>query len=267
MPRLASIIRASGLPVLSAMTVLAACGGAGDRSVETEPTASPDTTINRAATSAKPPAEPVGDQTSDDKSQPDEPHFVCPEGGLDAVIALQGSVDQGHQPWRLSAPDVAAACTFGIPGTSVEPAGVNRYHVTQAASGDSVIVDLAQPLGPDGIWVVSRVTNRPATTAGVAPCTANAILPATRQALEAGGIRITEVIVRNCENGYARVTAVPDNGTCGEAGGSCFEQEQVFLTAAGAGWTYLTSGTGISCATDDDLFPALLAACEGLGLR
>ena len=63
------------------------------------------------------------------------------------------------------------------------------------------------------------------------------------------------------------MTAVAENGTCGEAGGSCFESEQVFLTASDAGWTYLTSGTGISCATDTDLFPALLAACEGLGLR
>ena len=90
----------------------------------------------------------------------------------------------------------------------------------------------------------------------------------TRQALEAdGGIQIIGVIVRDCQNGYARVTAVPDNGTCGEAGGSCLENEQVFLATTGAGWSYLTSGTGISCATDDDLFPALLTACEGLGLR
>lgn len=149
------------------------------------------------------------------------------------------------------------------PDTSIDSAA------TSANPGESVIVDLAQPLGPDGIWVVTSVTTSPpTTTADGAPCTANAILPATRQALEAdGGIQITGMIVRDCQNGYARVTAVPDNGTCGEAGGSCFENEQVFLTTTGAGWGYLTSGTGISCATDDDLFPALLAACEGLGLR
>ena len=31
-------------------------------------------------------------------------------------------------------------------------------------------------------------------------------------------------------------------------------------------WSYLTSGSGISCA-DDDIGPALSAACAGLGLR
>ncbi|HET6684982.1 MAG TPA: hypothetical protein VFH02_00505 [Jiangellaceae bacterium] len=268
--RVPSIIRASALPILVAATVLAACGGgAGDRSVERAQTVSPDASTTDTTASAESPAVPAGDPASADQSQPDEPRFVCPEGGLDEVIALQASVDQGHQPWRLSAPDVAAACTLGISGTSVEPAGVNRYHVTHAASGESVIVDLAQPLGPDGIWVVTSVTTSPpATTAGAASCTASAMLPATRQALEAGGgIQITEVIVRECQNGYARVTAVPDNRTCGEPGGSCFENEQVFLTSTGDAWSHLTSGTGISCATDDDLFPALLAACEGLGLR
>ena len=198
MPRLPSIIRASTLSILSAATVLAACGAAGDRSVDTGRTVSPDTSIDRAATSAKPPAEPVGRSADARPSDPDDVRFVCPEGGIDEISALQDSVDQGHQPWRLSAPDVAAACTLGIPGTSVEPAGVNRYQVTDAATGESVIVTLAQPLGPDGIWVVTSVTAGPsATTAAAAPCDAAAMLPVTGEAIDPdGGIHITSMIVR-----------------------------------------------------------------------
>jgi hypothetical protein len=269
MSRHPSITRASALAILAAATVVAACGGAGRRSLDAASPASTDTTTNSAAKGAAPSAGAAGDPASADRSQADEQRFTCPDGGLDEVIALQSSVDEGHQPWRLSAPDVAAGCTLGISGTSVEPAGVNRYRVTHAATGESVVVDLAQPLGPDTIWVVTGVaTSQSAPIAEAAPCTAEAILPATRQALEPdGGIEITDVIVRECQNGYARVTTVSDNGTCGEPGGTCVENEQVFLTAAGSGWSYLTSGTGISCATDYDLFPALLAACEGLGLR
>ena len=44
------------------------------------------------------------------------------------------------------------------------------------------------------------------------------------------------------------------------------DTEQVFLRADGENWTYLTSGTGISC-TDTDLEPDLASACEALGLR
>ena len=77
---------------------------------------------------------------------------------MDEAEALQRAVDEGHQPWWLSAPDVAAACTFGIPGTAVEPAGTNRYRVGHPSSGQSAIVEVAQPLDPNGIWVVTSVT-------------------------------------------------------------------------------------------------------------
>jgi hypothetical protein len=87
---------------------------------------------------------------------------------MDEAVALQHTVDEGHQPWRLSAPDVAAACTFGVPGTAVEPAGTNRYRVSHTSSGESAMVNVAQPLGPDGIRVVTSVTPLATTAAGAA---------------------------------------------------------------------------------------------------
>jgi len=89
--------------------------------------------------------------------QPDGPRFVCPEGGMDEVAALQRAVDQGHQPWRISPEDVAAACSFGAVDT-IELVGTDRYRVTDDATGGSVLVDLAQPLGPGTIWVATSVT-------------------------------------------------------------------------------------------------------------
>jgi hypothetical protein len=85
--------------------------------------------------------------------------FLCPEGGLDEVAALQTEVDAGHQPWRTSAPDVAAACTFGQPDATVEPAGENTFRVTDPSTGQTVIVTVTQPLrtGDSGVWAVTSV--------------------------------------------------------------------------------------------------------------
>ena len=156
--------------VFLAATVLAACGGSVDRATDTEtPAPSGTPTVIPSTTPAQPADIPQADpsdaapSTADQTSRPAELLFVCPDGGMDEAVALQRAVDDGHEPWRLSAPDVAAACTFGLPGTSVEPAGTNHYRVSHPSSGESALVDVTQPLGPDGIWVVASVT--PLTTA------------------------------------------------------------------------------------------------------
>ena len=165
MRKFLTISLAPALAMFLAMTVLAACGGtdgatdtgarapAGARAkLDTSPTsASPTTGAPRETTQADSRQAPKAD-THDDV------HFTCPEGGMGDVIALQQAVDEGHQPWRLSAPDVSAACTFGAPDAQVEPAGTNRFQVHQPSTGRRVIVDLAQPLGPGTIWVVTSVT-------------------------------------------------------------------------------------------------------------
>lgn len=115
-----------------------------------QPTTTQATPSSTASTIPAPTSPPA--TTS---AQPHEPRFVCPEGGLDDVAALQRAVDEGHQPWRLSAEDVAAACTFGLPDASVEPVGPDRYRVTDLATGETTLVELAQPLGPGTIWVVT----------------------------------------------------------------------------------------------------------------
>jgi hypothetical protein len=161
------------MPVLLAATVFAACGGAVDRATDIETRAPSRTqTTTPSTTPAGPtdtaPAEPSDAPTADDPpdSKPAGLQFVCPDGGMDAAVALQRAADEGHQPWWLSAPNVAAACTFGIPETAVEPAGTNRYRVSHTSSGQSAIVDLTQPLGPNGIWVVTSVTPLATTAAG-----------------------------------------------------------------------------------------------------
>jgi hypothetical protein len=158
-------ILAPALPVFLAVTVLAGCGGTGG-ATDTAARAPADarTQSDGSATGASPstgaPTETTraGIAQASQADTYDDVHFVCPEGGMGEVIALQQAVDEGHQPWRVSAPDVAAACTFGVPDAQVEPVGTNRFQVSQPSTGQRVVVDLAQPLGPGTIWMVTSVT-------------------------------------------------------------------------------------------------------------
>jgi len=155
---------APALPIFLALTILAACGGtdgATDTAARapTEARAQSDTSATSAAPTTGAPTQTTraGTTQAPQADTYDDVHFVCPEGGMGDVIALQQAVNEGHQPWWVSAPDVAAACTFGAPDAQVEPAGTNRFQVTEPSTGQRVIVDLAQPLGPGTVWVVTSV--------------------------------------------------------------------------------------------------------------
>lgn len=89
-----------------------------------------------------------------------EQSFVCPEGGMAAAEDLQRSVDEGHQPWRLSPEDVASSCAFGSIGAEVEAVRPDTYRVTDTATGQALTVDVTQPVrqGPAGIWAATSMT-------------------------------------------------------------------------------------------------------------
>jgi hypothetical protein len=165
MRKLLTSALAPALPVFLAVTVLSACGGT-DGATDTaarapaQDRAKSDTSAASASPTTGAPTQTTlaGTTPAPQADTYDDVHFVCPKGGMDEVVALQQAIDEGHQPWRLSAPDVAAACTFGAPDAQVEPAGTNRFQVSQPSTGQRVIVDLAQPLGPGTIWVVTSVT-------------------------------------------------------------------------------------------------------------
>lgn len=155
-------IRRAALPLLLAATLVAAgCGGGSHddaaRAASSRPPAPTTTRPSPTATAPRPVAA-TAPTTTAPAPAPAPTRYVCPEGGIAEVRTLQRAVDQGHQPWRLSAEDVAAACTFGGPGTTVTPAGDHRYRVTEAGTGRMALVTLAQPLGPGTIWVATSVT-------------------------------------------------------------------------------------------------------------
>jgi hypothetical protein len=157
-------IRRAALPLLLAATLAAAgCGGGSHddaaRAASSRPPAPTTTRPSPTATAPRPVAATAPTTTAPAPAPAPAPtRYVCPEGGIAEVRTLQRAVDQGHQPWRLSAEDVAAACTFGGPGTTVTPAGDHRYRVTEAGTGRTALVTLAQPLGPGTIWVATSVT-------------------------------------------------------------------------------------------------------------
>jgi hypothetical protein len=80
------------------------------------------------------------------------------------AYAMQDAVDNGHQPWRLSVLGVAGAYAEAILLPGPEQASVQRTSPRTVAVRDPngtllATVALAQPvkLGPDGIWVITRV--------------------------------------------------------------------------------------------------------------
>jgi hypothetical protein len=169
MRRFLTILLGSTASVLLAIAVVAACGDDSDpRSSESSDTTAPDTTAQarpsrvRATTSAPPSTtastspEPAAEDTT---IPPDDAYAGCSELGTDAV-ALQHAFEEGHQPWRGSPESVAeagAGCALDTPGT-LEAVGGNRYRASDAATGEQVIVEVSQPLGPETVWLIASVT-------------------------------------------------------------------------------------------------------------
>jgi hypothetical protein len=173
-------IPAATLLALLTAAALGACGSGGgsgasddaaSRSTSSSTTSTSSTsdgtgTERPTTTVVADPGSPSGAEAPETAPAPPAPeasdpgtHYLCPEGGTAEVEALQSAVDHGHQPWRMSAADVATACTFG--GGDVEATGPTSYRVTSTDTGEAVLVEVAQPLGPGTIWVVTSVT--PAT--------------------------------------------------------------------------------------------------------
>jgi hypothetical protein len=157
---------------------------------------------------------------------------------------------------------VVAAATFlaceGSGGGGSQSAGTTVTTVTTEAPSTTVVADDTVPTttpGPDA-------SDTPAEGAA---CDSDTLLTATRAALQTD-IEIVSVTVEQCRNGYARVIANPDQSTCGQPNGSCYENEQVFLSDTDGQWAFLDAGTGIAC-SDTDISAQLLTACEALGLR
>jgi hypothetical protein len=142
MRKLLTSALAPALPIFLAVTVLAACGGT-DGATDTttrapaEARAKSDTSAARVSPTTGAPTQTTqaGTTQAPQADTYDDVHVVCPKGGMDEVVALQQAVDEGHQPWRLSAPEVAAACTFGATDAQVEPAGTDRFQVSQPSTG------------------------------------------------------------------------------------------------------------------------------------
>lgn len=92
-------------------------------------------------------------------------------------------------------------------------------------------------------------------------CQPAPILEAVREIPIAPPLSWAAVTVDECQNGYARVFAIPGN----VPPGSSYDNEQVFLAWSGGRWKVLASGTGIGCG-DADISPELRKACRALQL-
>jgi hypothetical protein len=159
MRRSLTVLLAPTVSAVLALAVVAACDSdSGDRTSASS--SSPSTTAPSTTTQVTTATTSPESATADDTSLPDEPDSDCSEGGMEEAVTLQSAFEEGHQPWRGSPELVAeagAACALDTPGT-IEPAGTNRYQATDSTTGESVIVEVAQPLGPGTVWLITAVT-------------------------------------------------------------------------------------------------------------
>ncbi len=110
---------------------------------------------------------------------------------------------------------------------------------------------------------VATTETEPATTAAVEEpaCDADSLFPVVSQAV---GESVESVEVVRCRDGYARVTARPDESGCPP---ECYETADVLLRWDD-GWTVVDYGTSIACEDVGTLPPAPEAdrrVCEALG--
>jgi hypothetical protein len=182
-----------------------------------------------------------------------------------------GQISGVDENIRAQVHTLAATGAVGV-SCCVAAGGSNarwQLQVPFSASPGSVVTISASTGGhvaPVERFTVTGARVSQSSTATNASCEGGAILPVVRTALPLPAPdTITSVDVRECGGGYARVSAVPSNLTCGKPGGSCHEDEQVFLKATGSSWTVIDNGTGIDC-SGPSAPAADVPACRALGL-
>lgn len=157
---------------------------------------------------------------------------------------------------------VGPAIAIALLGTACSSVGpVGGQESSSAIAGSTT--GTRHGVGPP-VTVTTATPNRAATLSALA-CSSPAMLPVLRAALPLKPPdRIIGAQVLQCRNGYARVLAIASNLRCGQLGGPCHNNEQVFLKAAGVNWSLLIDGSGTRC---DQLPPAeIIEACRALGL-
>lgn len=153
--------------------VVAGCGGRGEsNSRATGSTASPATSSAqqptsasaRTGASARTTSAPPSARTTPTPSE--HPPTITPGTSLPGEMisasqaaALQQSIDEGHQPWRVQPDMVAEAYVrnrFGWEDLDVAMADPHTAEVTNHPDGQRVTLQERQPVreGPTGVWVV-----------------------------------------------------------------------------------------------------------------
>lgn len=77
--------------------------------------------------------------------------------------------------------------------------------------------------------------------------------------------RVLNVDVVACGAGYAEVITINDQSQC-PSSTPCLENERVFLKFTEGAWTYLDSGSAISCSDPSSLTEEVADACKALDL-
>lgn len=142
----------------------------------------------------------------------------------------------------------------------------------EPSASTSATTPASTTTGPSISAATSPALSSPPTSAETvttsqppAQCTTDALLPTVANLFpENPRWQILDVQIAECRGGYVRLFALADQSICTTDVPQCLENEQVFLQDVAGAWTYLDSGTGLSCLEAQFMSPPIIQACAVL---
>jgi hypothetical protein len=142
----------------------------------------------------------------------------------------------------------------------------------EPSASTSVITPASTTTGSSVSVATSSDASSPATSAETvettppaAACTTDALLPTVADLFpDNPRWNIVDIQIAECRGGYVRLFAVADQSICTSDVPQCLENEQVFLEDVSGAWTYLDSGSGLSCTDTQSMSRAIVPACAVL---
>lgn len=161
--------------------------------------------------------------------------------------------------------------TWWVVGWSVAAAAavLVTFLVVRDDAAGTVVPATTPPTQPAPSTESTAVTSTPTSTATSTATSVPLMEPCDEASLFAAVAALfpdrvpapfTSVTIDACRGGFAQVVAIADQSTCATVGQECHDSQQFWFEDVAGVWTFLDSGTGISCNTGE-MSPPIEPAC------
>ncbi len=181
------------------------------------------------------------------------------DAGLRAIVGSTGRAASRppRRTWWVVGWSVAAAAAVLV-----------AFLVIRDDSAGQVVPATTPPTQPapstESTIVDSTTATSTVTSVAPASCDEASLLAAVSAVFpDRPPAPFTGVNVDACRGGFAQVVAIADQSTCSTVGQECYENQRMWFQDVEGVWTYLDSGTGISCSAGETS-PNIEPACAAL---